>query len=99
MEINVSRQNRGFIGVGLSQPPDVVPAPKQKWMKRDEKMKNNERPEKRNSMLSELHRWSCTPQVISCNAALSACEKCGEWQHALDLLKLGAFHWHHVDPC
>jgi hypothetical protein len=77
----------------------VVPVATKTW--NIDKTRGEKKVSKRNKSPDALtveHSLQST-QVISCNAALSACEKCGEWQHALDLLKLGAFHWHHVVIC
>ena len=37
-------------------------------------------------LLDECKRWT-TPNTISHSAATSSCEKCGQWQHALALLR------------
>ncbi|CAK0868361.1 unnamed protein product [Prorocentrum cordatum] len=38
------------------------------------------------ALLRELRGLRLEPSVVSCNAAISACEKCGQWQRALVLL-------------
>ena len=38
-------------------------------------------------LLQEMMHQSLTPNVVSCNAAISACEKGKQWEGALGLLQ------------
>ena len=38
-------------------------------------------------MLMEMHKWAVQPDVISCNAALSAFEQGVRWEVALEFLE------------
>lgn len=46
--------------------------------------------------LVDMSREKVVPNTFTFNSAISACEKCGEWQQALNLLQeIAAQHWIH----
>ena len=51
------------------------------------------------ALLSEMGEAGCLPNVVSFSAAISACDKGGEWERALALLESYDHIEHSVDTC